>query len=111
MHRLFKKIIYQSNFQHPELFLLEREQLRQTVRLVLADAFDEDDFESHEAIRRVQDLCPALFETLVPKSDLMLGGFENEDEDAVDEVMRAGEDRSGVKSIGRVSNQPSGSSQ
>ena len=59
-HRLFKKIIYQSNFHQPELFLLQREQLQQTIRLVLADAFDEDDFESHEAMRRVQETCPAL---------------------------------------------------
>ena len=101
-HRLFKKIIYQSNFQHPELFLLEREQLQQTIRLVLADAFNEDDFESHEIIRRVQETCPALFELLVPRSDLTLGGFEDEDEDADDEV---GEDQSAVKAIGRVTSE------
>jgi hypothetical protein len=104
-HRLFKKIIYQSNFKHPELFLLEREQLQQTVRLVLADAFDVDDFESHEAMRRVQETCPTLFKLLIPKSDLALGGFEDEDGDASDEVIQVGEGQSAVKTIGRVVNQ------
>jgi hypothetical protein len=92
------------------LFLLERERLKQTLRLVLTDAFVEDDFESHEAMRRVQEIAPALFEQLMPKSDLTLGGFEDEEENEGEDVdtdkeIRAGEGQSEVKVIGRITNE------
>jgi hypothetical protein len=107
-HRLFKKIIYQSNFRHPELFLLEREQYQQTVRLLLDGAFDRDDFDAQEAMHLVQENSPALLELLVPKSDLTLGGFEdeneNEDENADGEVIRAREAQSEIEVKGKIKN-------
>jgi len=89
------------------LFLLERERLKQTLRLVLGDAFEVDDFESHEAMRRAQQVCPTLFEQLIPQSDLTLGGFEDEDMDvdADHDVIQAGEGQSAVKAIGRITNE------
>lgn len=41
----------------------------------------------------------------MPKSDLTLGGFEDEDADADDEVIRTGEVQSAIKAIGRIPNQ------
>jgi hypothetical protein len=40
-HRFFKKVVYTTNHQHPGRDLLQKENIRQTLRLLLANSFDE----------------------------------------------------------------------
>lgn len=43
MHRYFKKIIHQTNHVQVEKALLMRQNLLQTIRLILSDGFSESD--------------------------------------------------------------------
>jgi len=86
-HRHFKKVIYTTNHQHPERDLLHKENIRQTLRLILTNSF------SHEptitrVVKEIFAVCPLLFSTLLPRSEQMdLEGSlisQNDDDDDED---------------------------
>ncbi len=100
-HRFFKKIIYQSNHRNPEQFLLERERLQLTLRLILGKGYESTDDE-----RRVSDDlsllsqdCPQLFKLLLPSPELAdIVGEDEEDDFSIE----AGEEHTNVSVNGRI---------
>jgi len=65
-HRYFKKVIYTTNHLRPERDLLQKENIRQTLRLVLAGSFI-DDAEITRVVKEIYNSCPMLFSTLLPR--------------------------------------------
>jgi hypothetical protein len=72
-HRQYKKEIYYTNYQHPERDLLNRENLQQTVRLLLLDAFTQSDPRLTTQIKHLHDVCPDILDSLLPSLNNMLG--------------------------------------
>lgn len=69
-HRAFKKWIYSTNHRYPEKDLLIKENLRQTLRLVLANGFREEKDEiATQLVKDIYASCPILFATLLPRSE------------------------------------------
>jgi hypothetical protein len=68
-HRWFKQIIYNTNFSNVEKHLLSRENMQQTIRLTLLGAFLQDEPAITSQLRHLFECCPALFESLLPKSE------------------------------------------
>ena len=80
-HRFFKKIVYDTNHRRVEKELLSKENMRQTLRLVLADAFD-DEPQLTTFMHELYAQCPSLFSAILPKSEQSNDAHgENEDED------------------------------
>jgi hypothetical protein len=71
--RYFKKVIYTTNYRRPEKDLLTKENVRQTLRLVLADAFTqtEADLNLTRMIKELYASCGLLFSSLLPPSEQM----------------------------------------
>ena len=70
-HRAFKKWIYTTNHRHPEKDLLTKENQRQTLRLLLANAFKHSEPTVTKLIKDIHSACPQLFATLLPRSEQM----------------------------------------
>ena len=70
-HRAFKKWIYTTNHRQPEKDLLTKEKQRQTLRLLLADAFKITEPTATQLIKDICQECPQLFSTLLPRSEQM----------------------------------------
>ena len=68
-HREYKLDVYNTNFQNVERDLLESENLRQTVRLLLQDAFIIAEPVLTQLLKELRDECPLLFNKLLPKSE------------------------------------------
>ncbi|OXV08563.1 hypothetical protein Egran_03674, partial [Elaphomyces granulatus] len=88
-HRHFKKVIYTTNHQHPERDLLHKENIRQTLRLILTNSF------SHEptitrVVKEIFAVCPLLFSTLLPRSEQMdlAGSLISQNDDDDDEYVQ-----------------------
>ncbi|KAI0995550.1 hypothetical protein K3495_g12629 [Podosphaera aphanis] len=82
-YQAFKKMIYTTNHRYPEKDLLTKENLRQTIRLLLADAFKYDDPTATQLKKDIHAQCPALFATILPRSEQMSSATaitEEEDE-------------------------------
>jgi hypothetical protein len=84
--RFFKKIIYLTNHRRPEKDLLTKENIRQTLRLILADAFTqtEADLNVTHIIKELYSSCGVLFSSLLPPSEQMsveARDIDNEDDD------------------------------
>jgi hypothetical protein len=77
-------IIYFTNHRNPEKDLLSKENLRQTLRLILANAFTDSEAD-RKITAVVQDIfarCPSLFSTILPRSELGSDTtLEEDDED------------------------------
>ena len=71
--RFFKLIIYLTNHRRPEKDLLTKENIRQTLRLILADAFTqtEADLNITHMIKEIYASCGVLFSSLLPPSEQM----------------------------------------
>lgn len=67
-HRRFKKWIYSTNYRNLEKDLLMKENLRQTLRLVLANGFKEDEVAT-QLVKDIHKACPSLFATILPRSE------------------------------------------
>jgi hypothetical protein len=80
MHRLFKKLVYNTNHSNVERQLLLQENLRQTIRLILLNAYKESELPLTRMIQELHDRCPTLFENLLTKSE-QERLIEDEDED------------------------------
>lgn len=84
-HREFKKWIYSTNYRYLEKDLLTKENLRQTLRFLLADSIG-----NSIAIQLVKDLYsqyPALFTTLLPRSEQGLATNANDDNDELEGIV------------------------
>lgn len=68
-HRWFKKIVYNTNFSNVERHLLMRKSLQQTTRLILVDAYRSSEPELTATFKDLYEICPALFESLLPRSE------------------------------------------
>ena len=89
-HRAFKKWIYTTNHRHPEKDLLTKENKRQTLRLLLADAFKTTEPIATQLIKDIYCECPQLFSTLLPRSEQMhLDGSLPVDDDEDEEDVLA----------------------
>jgi hypothetical protein len=77
-HRWFKKVVYNTNHSNVERVLLSKENLRQTVRLLLANAFlfDHAEQEITLVFQELYQECPTLFDTILPRSEQ--GNFDEE---------------------------------
>jgi hypothetical protein len=84
----FKKIVYHTNHISVERALLGRENVQQTVRLVLMNAFKHSDHELTELMHSLFADCPSLFEALLPRSEQE--SLKQNDE--ADSMMRLPED-------------------
>ncbi|KAL9036395.1 MAG: hypothetical protein Q9180_004325 [Flavoplaca navasiana] len=83
-HRYFKKVVYQTNHVNVERLLLEHENLRQSVRLLLLDAWPDEE-QVTAVMKDIYRKCPTLFESLVSKSEQdslrsSLIGIDDDDE-------------------------------
>ncbi|KAN0075598.1 hypothetical protein V8E54_006868 [Elaphomyces granulatus] len=65
----FKKIVYNTNHSDVEKALLKHEALRQSVRLILANAFAHDEPQITAMLQRLRQRCPTLFQSLLPQSE------------------------------------------
>ena len=70
-HRYFKKIVYQTNHSNVEKTMLLKENLGQTVRLLLMDGFKQAEPKATQMIKEIHSCCPSLFTTLLPRSEQM----------------------------------------
>lgn len=78
-HKWFKQIIYESNFSNVERHLLGRENMQQTLRLIILGSFEQSESVLTVQIRRLHAKCPALFESLLPKSERQEDETNDED--------------------------------
>lgn len=67
--RWYKKIIYDTNHRNVERALLQRENVQQTVRLILANAFRRTDRELTELFYELYTECPSIFDPVLPLSE------------------------------------------
>ena len=65
----FKKVVYQTNHSRVEKLLLLHESLRQSFRLILMDAFADDEPEITSMVKLQYRKCPKLFDTLLTRSE------------------------------------------
>ena len=79
-HRKFKDEIYSTNHSNVEKALLSRENMRQTCRLILLNAFVGDESVLTQLFKELHQACPTLFESLLPRSEQMI----DEDESSQD---------------------------
>ena len=70
-HRYFKKVVYQTNHSNVEKIMLLKENLGQTIRLLLMGGFRHTEPEATKMIKDIQKSCPSLFTTLLPRSEQM----------------------------------------
>ena len=78
--------MYFTNHQNVEKALLARENLQQTVRLILSNAFADRDPGLTKLLQRMHLKIPSLFESLLPKSELETVATANIELEADDEV-------------------------
>jgi hypothetical protein len=78
--------VYFTNHQNVEKALLARENLQQTVRLILSNAFADRDPGLTKLLQRMHLKIPSLFESLLPKSELETVATANIELEADDEV-------------------------
>lgn len=85
-HRVFKKWIYTTNYRYLEKDLLTKESLRQTLRFILSNVYKHDKPTATTLIKTVSLQCPALFYSILPKSEqISLDGsvIKDNDEDEI----------------------------
>ena len=70
-HRYFKKMMYYINHSNIEKTMLLRENLDQTVRLLLQNDFAQVESEVTQLIKNVYNSCSSLFSTLLSRSKQM----------------------------------------
>jgi hypothetical protein len=77
-----KEDIYNTNHRNPEKDLLSKQNIRQTLRLTLANAFTESEADRFitATIQHIFIQCPSLFRTLLPRSELNTAEEDEEDE-------------------------------
>ena len=78
-HRYFKKIVYYTNHFNIEKTMLLRENLRQTVRLLLLNGFAYTEPKATQLIKNIHQSCSSFFMILLPRSEQML--LEQNDSD------------------------------
>jgi hypothetical protein len=64
----YKKIIYQTNHSNIEQALLKRENIQQTVRLLLAKAFQHSDPGLTTTFSDLYKECPSMLQQILPRS-------------------------------------------
>lgn len=84
-HRFFKQVVYNTNHQKVEKELLSKENMRLTLRLILANAFNHDEPQLTAFMNDLYTQCPTLFSTMLPKSEHTFGE-ENYEADEDDDV-------------------------
>jgi hypothetical protein len=67
--RYFKKIVYLTNHQNVEKALLARENLRQSIRLILSNAFADEEPQLTALFLEMYADIPSLFDSLLPRSE------------------------------------------
>jgi hypothetical protein len=91
INRFFKKAVYTTNHSNIEKALLGRENLQQTVRILLNNGMHENDKDMSLLLQDIQKQCPTLFESILPKSEHMRSQEDSLVED--DEVPLIGSGR------------------
>jgi len=81
-HRWFKKVVYTTNHSNIERIMLHKENFRQTLRLLLLGAFSDSEPQMTTFIQELQQTCPTLFKTLLPRSELESRIIDDEDDDS-----------------------------
>lgn len=84
-HRWFKKIIYNTNFSNIEHFLLTRESVQQIAQLIFFDAYQLSEPQLTATFKSLYDTCPALFESLLPRSEQL--ELQTEDDEPYQSIM------------------------
>lgn len=79
-YRGFKKQIYTTNYRYPEKDLLIKENLRQTLRLILANRFKEDEVAT-QLVKDIYSRCPTLFATVLLRSEQTSASIASDNED------------------------------
>ena len=100
---MFKKDVYQTNHIDVEKHLLLHEGLRQSVRLLLMDAFKEDEPTITEVVKELYRNCPTLFQVLITRSEqtsLLAEQGSEEEEDTM--TLQSDKDHRDVTAIGRL---------
>lgn len=85
-YQAFKKQIYTTNYRYLEKDLLTKESLRQTLRFILSNVYKYDEPIATTLIKIVSLQCPALFYSILPKSEqISLNGsiVKDNDEDEI----------------------------
>ena len=67
--REFKLKVYDINYLHVERALLRHENLQQTIRPLLLDAFTTSEPILTQTLKELHEQCSALFEKLLPRDD------------------------------------------
>ena len=68
-HRQFKEEVYTTNFSNVERLLLQKEALKQTLRLILGDGYSSSEPNLTPFLQNLRTACPSLFEALLPRSE------------------------------------------
>jgi hypothetical protein len=71
--------VYNTNHTNIEKALLGRENMQQTVRILLNNGMQDTDAELSAVFQELQEQCPTLFDTLLPRSE------QNVDRPVIDE--------------------------
>jgi hypothetical protein len=94
--RLFKKVIYTTNHRNPEKDLLFKENLRQTIRFVLANAFSDRYPALTKALHELYSQSPTLFSGILPRPE------EIEDPNEDDEDVKSDDQHRSPAAIGCI---------
>jgi hypothetical protein len=87
--RQFKKAIYTTNHRNPEKDLLFKENLRQTIRFALANAFSNRYPTLTNALHELHSQCPALFSGILPQSEEIEDSSEDDEDVKSDDQHRS----------------------
>jgi hypothetical protein len=68
-NRFFKTAVYNTNHANIEKALLGRENLQQTVRILLNNGMRNTDAEMSDLLQYIHSQCPTLFESVLPRSE------------------------------------------
>jgi hypothetical protein len=68
-YRFFKQAVYNTNHANIEKALLGRENLQQTVRMLLSNGMRDTDAEIGDLLQYINRTCPTLFEPFLPRSE------------------------------------------
>jgi hypothetical protein len=94
--RLSKKVIYTTNHRNPEKDLLFKENLRQTIRFVLANAFSDRYPALTKALHELYSQSPTLFSGILPRPE------EIEDPNEDDEDVKSDDQHRSPAAIGCI---------
>ncbi|KAL7624010.1 hypothetical protein AAE478_001475 [Parahypoxylon ruwenzoriense] len=82
-HKLWKRVVYTTNHRAPEKDLFHWENVTQTIRFLLLDAFADTDNELTAQLQKLNKTMPTLFSFILRGIRVVNENQENEDDDEI----------------------------